>query len=159
MDWKHKSGLWNKARQDVTSCWKCISLQQKEHHQRTDGGRERDPTLLSSPSCTPIFSFNHSYLQVWLTASLRFPVSLPLPLFPCFPACSLAHPRFHGLSMHPSVFPLSFTSRPYPVMRLKAKFTKDRQMLCVSVSGQMCVQTQARYVLTQRSFRQLHTAE
>lgn len=142
MEWNRRRGLWNKARQDVTSCRKCIRLQQTEQHQR-DGERERvngerDHTLLFALSCIPIFLFNHSCLQVWLTVSLRFPVSLSHSFHPFLHARSPT-PSF---MVRPFIHPSSCWASPsihLPAMRLKTKFTKDHRTLHFGVSGQVCV--------------------
>lgn len=125
---------------------------------RVEGRRERE-TLLSSFLRHVLPSF-HLIILVCKSdsVSLRVPVSLSLSLhstlFQSFPECSLAHSLFHGLSIYSSVFLLSFTIHPSPVMRLKAKSAKDSRMLCVC--GQMCVQTQAGHTPILRSFHHLN---
>lgn len=108
----------------------------QRHFKDRERERERLPSSLS-PSCIPIFSFNHSCLQVWLTVSLL--PSLPLSLSP---------------STYPSVFLLNSDVHSSPVMRLQAKFTKrppdvvcqcQRSGECID-EGQTCHDTQLLFI-------------
>lgn len=103
---------------------------------KTERERESLPSSLSL-SCIPIFSFNHSCLQVWLTVSLL--PSLPLSLSP---------------STYPSVFLLNSDVHSSPVMRLQAKFTErppdvvcqcQRSGECID-EGQTCHDTQLLFI-------------
>lgn len=108
----------------------------QRHFKDRERERERLPSSLS-PSCIPIFSFNHSCLQVWLTVSLL--PSLPLSLSP---------------STYPSVFLLNSDVHSSPVMRLQAKFTErppdvvcqcQRSGECID-EGQTCHDTQLLFI-------------
>lgn len=108
----------------------------QRHFKDRERERESLPSSLS-PSCIPIFSFNHSCLQVWLTVSLL--PSLPLSLSP---------------STYPSVFLLNSDVHSSPVMRLQAKFTErppdvvcqcQRSGECID-EGQTCHDTQLLFI-------------